>query len=253
MLSKSKIKWINSLERKKNRDKENVFVAEGVKIVTDLLPFFKCRFLAVTQSEVSDKFSKYTDEIEVISQDEYRKITFQKSPQGVLAVLEMPEYKIDYPKLTMNLSLALEDIQDPGNLGTIIRIADWFGIKDVFCSPHTADIFSPKSIQATMGAIARVRIHYVDLALFLDKIKDKIPVYGTYMNGENIYDLTLSDSGIIIMGNEGNGISAEIEKLITRKIAVPTFPEDSIASESLNVATATAIVAAEFRRRTHSK
>ena len=187
MLSKTKIKWINSLERKKNRDEESVFVAEGVKIVSDLLPHLKCRYIAVSDKDILEKIAEYADEIDEISSDEYKKISFQKSPQGILAVFEKPKYEIDLEIKADNLVLALDDIQDPGNLGTIIRLADWFGILDVFCSKHTADVFSPKTIQSTMGAIARVRVHYVDLPKFLEKMKNQMPIYGTFMEGENIH------------------------------------------------------------------
>lgn len=249
MLSKTKIKWINSLERKKNRDEEGLFVAEGAKIVADLLPSLKCRFLAVLQNEYNDEFRHSVDEIEVVSSEEYNKITLQKSPQGVLAVFEKPEYKINISDVLPNLNLALSDIQDPGNLGTIIRLADWFGIKDVFCSLHTADAFGSKTVQATMGAIGRVRVHYVDLAVFLKGVKSKMPIYGTFMNGKNIYNENLPENGIIVMGNEGSGISDEILPFISEKLMIPSFPENTATSESLNVGIATAIVISEFRRR----
>ncbi len=249
MLSKTKIKWINSLERKKNRDEESVFVAEGVKIVSDLLPHLKCRYIAVSDKDILEKIAEYADEIDEISSDEYKKISFQKSPQGILAVFEKPKYEIDLEIKADNLVLALDDIQDPGNLGTIIRLADWFGILDVFCSKHTADVFSPKTIQSTMGAIARVRVHYVDLPKFLEKMKNQMPIYGTFMEGENIFTEKLSKNGIIVMGNEGNGISSEIENVITNKISIPSFAEKGDTSESLNVGIAAAITVAEFRRR----
>ncbi len=249
MLSKTKIKWINSLERKKNRDAERVFVAEGLKIVSDLLPFMKCRLLVVTENIETNKMVQYADEIVEVGQTEYKKISLQKSPQGVLAVFEKPCFKIELDEITDKLILALDDIQDPGNLGTIIRLADWFDISDVFCSHHTADVFNPKTIQSTMGAIARVHVHYVDLAEFLEKMKTKMPIYGTFMDGKNIYTEKLSKNGIIVMGNEGNGISPEIEKIISDKITIPNFATDEVSSESLNVSVATAIVVAEFRRK----
>ncbi len=249
MLSKIKIKWIKSLGLKKNRDEEGVFVAEGFKITSDLFPFLKCRFLAVTDDDLRAYFEKYTDEIELISQKEYKSITFQKSPQGVLAVFEKPDFENDMDEISKNLNLALDDIQDPGNLGTIIRLADWFGIKDIFCSLHCADVFSPKTVQATMGAIARVRVCYTDLPEFLKELQGKTTVYGTFMNGENIYNENLTQNGIIVMGNEGNGISPEVEKFVTRKISIPGFSLENVASESLNVGIATAITVSEFRRR----
>lgn len=249
MLSKTKIKWINSLERKKNRDEEGLFVAEGTKIVSDLLPLLKCRFMCAEQSAFKEKYRNFADEIEVVTPNEYKKITFQKSPQGVLAVFEKPTFDIRYAEVTKNLNLALDDIQDPGNMGTIIRLADWFGIRDIFCSFHSADAFSPKSVQATMGAIGRVRVHYVDLAHLFNELANQIPVYGTFMSGNNIYNESLSRNGIIIMGNEGSGISDELLPFITQSLMIPSFPVNSKTSESLNVGIATAIVISEFRRR----
>jgi TrmH family RNA methyltransferase len=141
-------------------------------------------------------------------------------------------------------------VQDPGNLGTIIRIADWFGIRNIVCSHDTADCYNPKVVQASMGAIFRVRMHYLDLAVFLaEGSQNKVPVYGTFMEGENIYQSGLSANGILVMGNEGNGISPKIEKLVQHKIHIPSFSFGETGSESLNVATATAICCSEFRRR----
>ncbi|MBP1637883.1 MAG: tRNA/rRNA methyltransferase (SpoU), partial [Bacteroidetes bacterium] len=217
MLSKPKIKWIHSLELKKNRDEENLFIAEGIKIVADLLPFIQCRFLAVS-----------SDAIEIISEEEYSKITLQKSPQGVLAVFEKPESLWSVDDICNQLCLALDDVQDPGNMGTIIRLADWFGIEHVFCSVHSADVYNPKTIQATMGAIARVKVHYVDLADFLKTVSGKVPIYGTFMDGENIYEKQLNNKAIIVMGNEGNGISADIEALVSEKLLIPGFPQGGI-------------------------
>ncbi len=148
-----------------------------------------------------------------------------------------------------NLVLALDDVQDPGNLGTIMRIADWFGIKDIFCSKGTADIYNPKAVQATMGAISRVKIHYTELAKEIASLPASVPVYGTFLEGDIIYDTELSGNGVIIMGNEGNGISREVGKTINRKLYIPNWPAGAATSESLNVAIATAIVCAEFRRR----
>jgi TrmH family RNA methyltransferase len=147
------------------------------------------------------------------------------------------------------LILTLDDVQDPGNLGTIIRIADWFGITDIFCSEHSADAFNSKTVQATMGALSRVRVHTVNLQDLLKFCSGKLPVYGTFMNGENIYDKKLTPNGIIVMGNEGNGISPEIEKLVTDRMLIPNFPAGQATSESLNVGVATALVCGEFRRR----
>ena len=250
MLSKSKIKWIHSLELKKNRDEQNLFVAEGMKLVSDLLPHLQCRFLVVCSPGFDfNLYSNTVAEAEQVTEGEYKKITLQKTPQGVLAVFEKPADTWNEAEIYNSLSLALDDVQDPGNLGTIIRLADWFGIRHVFCSLHCADVYSPKTIQATMGAIAGVKVHYVDLPSFLRQMKGKIPVYGTCMDGANIYEKTLENNAILVMGNEGNGISVAVEALVTEKLLIPRFSPDTTASESLNVSTATAITLSEFRRR----
>ena len=250
MLSKSKIKWIHSLELKKNRDEQNLFVAEGMKLVSDLLPHLQCRFLVVCSPDFDfNLYSNTVAEAEQVTEGEYKKITLQKTPQGVLAVFEKPADTWNEAEIYNSLSLALDDVQDPGNLGTIIRLADWFGIRHVFCSLHCADVYSPKTIQATMGAIAGVKVHYVDLPSFLRQMKGKIPVYGTCMDGANIYEKTLENNAILVMGNEGNGISAAVEALVTEKLLIPCFSPSTAASESLNVSTATAITLSEFRRR----
>ena len=183
----------------------------------------------------------------IIEGDDVEKVSFLQHPQGVLGVFEMPE-QYDEPLKDGELCLALDGVQDPGNVGTIIRLADWFGIRHVFCSLDCADIFNPKATQATMGALARVEVHYIDLASELSKAS--APVYGTFLDGENIYQQTLSPHGIIVMGNEGKGISHEIERLVTHKLYIPPYPAESQTVESLNVAIATAITCAEFRRRT---
>ena len=250
MLSKSKIKWIHSLELKKNRDEQNLFVAEGMKLVSDLLPHLQCRFLVVCSPDFDfNLYSNTVAEAERVTEEEYKKITLQKTPQGVLAVFEKPADTWNEAEIYNSLSLALDDVQDPGNLGTIIRLADWFGIRHVFCSLHSADAYSPKTVQATMGAIAGVNVHYVDLPTFLQQMKGKIPVYGTFMDGANIYEKTLENNAILVMGNEGNGISAAAEALVTEKLLIPSFSATTVLSESLNVSTATAITLSEFRRK----
>ncbi len=249
MISKAKIKLINSLLQKKFRDETGLFVAEGTKLVIDLSLAFECSILVATSDWLSQHPQfKATEKIEAEA-DEFNKISNQKSPQGVLAVFEKQIYTWNVQELSQKLSLALDDIQDPGNLGTIIRIADWFGISDIFCSEHSADTFNPKTVQASMGALARVRVHVVNLGGFLNTCQSKMPVYGTFMNGESIYSKTLTQTGIIVMGNEGNGISNEIEKLVSERLLIPNFPAGQATSESLNVSVATALVCGEFRRR----
>ena len=249
MLSKNKIKQITSLSQKKYRDESGLFVAEGTKLIIDLSSSFHCSTLVATSGWIKENGKINADEVIEVEADELKKISNQKTPQGVLAVFQKPEHDWKQDDLHQKLSLALDDVQDPGNLGTIIRIADWFGITDIFCSEHCADAFSPKTVQATMGALSRVRVHTVNLQDFLKFCSGKLPVYGTFMNGENIYDKTLTTNGIIVMGNEGNGISSEIEKLVTKRLLIPNFPAGQVTSESLNVGVATALVCAEFRRR----
>lgn len=249
MISKSRIKLINSLEQKKFRDETGLFVAEGTKLVSELATTFRCVILAATPVWFSENRSVQADEIIEVDTNELNKISTQKSPQGVLAVFEKKEHAWNVEALNHQLILALDDVQDPGNLGTIIRIADWFGISDVFCSEHSADVYNQKTVQATMGALARVRVHSVNLAEFLTSCPADMPVYGTFMDGENIYTSSITPNGIIVMGNEGNGISSGIEKLVTSRLLIPNFPVGQPTSESLNVGVATALVCAEFRRR----
>jgi TrmH family RNA methyltransferase len=249
MLSKNKIKLINSLSQKKYRDKLGLFIAEGVKLVNDLLPYFECTVLIYTNElYINNQLIKVSELIEA-SDAEYKKISNQEHPQGLMGVFKKNDAGWDFESMNKTLSLALDDVQDPGNLGTIIRIADWFGICNIFCSKNTADVYNPKTIQASMGALARVQVHYVDLyAIFTDD-RLKVPVYGTFLEGENIYKADISGKAIIVMGNEGNGISAGLEKIIDKKLLIPNYPEGIKSSESLNVSASTGIVCAEFRRR----
>ena len=252
MLSKAKIKLIQSLEHKKKRREEQLFVAEGPKVVGDLLPYFTCRLVVATPSWISKNAHVKADEIIEVTLDELRKASFLKTPQDVLALFELPTSTTDASIATRELCLALDEVQDPGNLGTIIRLADWFGIKHIFCSIGTTDAFSPKTVQASMGAVARVCVHYVPLTDFLTSVRTvqpSTPIYGTFLEGNNIYKEPLSSNGIIIMGNEGNGISADVEAFVSHKLFIPNYPEGSATSESLNVAIATAITCSEFRRR----
>lgn len=237
MISKNQIKFVRQLEQKKYRKKEGLFVAEGPKVVGDLLRAgFKAHTIFATSEWESQGHT-----FQEVSDEELRRVSFLQHPQRVLALFFIPTESV--PSVS-SLSLALDDVQDPGNLGTIIRIADWFGIDTIYCSENTADAWSPKVVQATMGSIARVNIIYTDLQELISKAQ--VPVYGTLLDGQDIYTQELSKEGIIVMGNEGNGISAPIRKLINRKLLIPQFHE---GPESLNVAIATAITCSEFRRR----
>jgi len=252
MLSKTKIKLIRSLELKKNRQSEGLFVAEGPKVVGDLMPYFRPRLIVATKTWLECNVCPVGSEVVEVTEEELAKASFLKTPQEVLVLFEtngqQPDIRMSESKAT-ELTLMLDDVQDPGNLGTIIRTADWFGIRQIVCSFGTADAFSPKVVQATMGSIARVRISYADLPAFLDTLPAGTPVYGTFLEGKNIYQHPLSQGGIIIMGNEGKGISPVVSCFVTEKLFIPPYPSDATTGESLNVAIATAITCAEFRRR----
>lgn len=250
MLSKNRIKYIRSLEMKKYRKAEKAFLAEGNKLVHDLLGHFSCKLLVATTSWLEANPRLIAQETIEVSPEELSRASLLKTPQEVLAVFEIPSYTRDVTLPARSLCLALDDVQDPGNLGTIIRIADWFGIAHIFCSQGTVDAFNPKTVQATMGALARVKLHYCDLKEFIrTQAARHVPVFGTFLDGGNIYSQELSDHGVIVMGNEGNGVSQEVEALVSHKLLIPNYPQGQETSESLNVAVATAIVCAEFRRR----
>nr|WP_294936826.1 RNA methyltransferase [uncultured Flavobacterium sp.] len=240
MLSKNQIKLITSLQQKKYRKQQQLFFAEGIKVIQELLNSnFVLEHIFVTDA-IFPKIPK--DKITVITEAELKKISALATPNNCLALFKIPA---EQPVSENGLVLALDDIRDPGNLGTIVRLADWFGIKQIVCSAETVDVFNPKVVQATMGSITRVNMIYTDLAEFLQQTK--LPVFGTFMDGKNIYKSDLPAEGIIVMGNEANGISAEIEKLTTQRISIPRFG-DLQQTESLNVATATAIILSEFKR-----
>lgn len=238
-LSKAQIKWVRSLQQKKNRDAEGVFVAEGWKCVNDLREAFEL-VLLVTPDNATPT------EIEQMSN--------LRTPQGVIGVFKRRcEEARSEEARGEDLVVALDGVQDPGNLGTIIRTCDWFGVHDIVCSHDTADCYNPKVVQATMGALARVRVHYVDLEKCLQEMREKsMPIYGTLLEGGNMYKegaIPNKSNGVIIMGNEGNGISPAIREKITHPIRIPSYPAEADTSESLNVGIATAIVLAEFRRQ----
>lgn len=244
MISKNQIKYLHSLETKKGRKKENAFVAEGPKVVADLMKLQKALSVFATEEWLAENPMECAV---VVTEDELRKISFLQHPQQVMAVFPMFENG-DTVVDTEKLCLALDGVQDPGNLGTIIRIADWFGITDIFCSQDTADVYNPKVVQATMGSIARVNVVYTDLCKLLAELPSDFPVYGTFLDGENIYSKNLSTNGLVIMGNEGKGISAPVAKFVNSKLLIPNYPAGRETADSLNVAIATAITCSEFRR-----
>ena len=251
MISKNQIKYIHQLELKKFRKQEGLFIAEGHKVVGDLLRAgFKPRQIFAVQDWITDNSSQLSvldSQLSEVNLEELTRLSLLQHPQQVLALFPIPdEQTIPSPKNA--LSILLDNVQDPGNLGTIIRIADWFGIDTIYCSLGTVDAWNPKVVQATMGSIARVHIKYVDPQLLFDSLPDKFPVYGTFLDGDNIYTQQLSQQGIIVMGNEGNGISDAVRSRVTHKLLIPDFHKGDTA-DSLNVAIATAITCSEFRRR----
>ena len=250
MISKNQFKFVRQLEQKKYRRREGLFVAEGTKVVGDLMQHSQPRMLFATSEylDASPQLLQMGYEAVRITDDELRRLSFLQHPQQVLALFPLPSPSHSLTPSPSHLSIALDGVQDPGNLGTIIRLADWFGIESIYCSEDTVDAWNPKVVQATMGSIARVNIIYMNLPEMLDNLPADFPVYGTFLDGENIYQQPLSENGLIIMGNEGNGISEAVRSRITHRLLIPSFRQDDTA-ESLNVAIATAITCSEFRRK----
>lgn len=250
MITRARIKWIKSLEMRKYRLQHNAFVAEGPKLVGELLPYSTPLYVAAIKEwlEQNRHLLGAVKEVNEVTQEELERASLLRTPQSVLAVMPIPKNLNLQPSIfNEQLVLALDGVQDPGNMGTILRIADWFGIHHILCSDGTADVYNPKCVQSCMGALARVEVHYCNLPEVLREVQT--PIYGTFLDGTDIYQEALSQNGIIVMGNEGNGISKEVAKLVNRRLYVPNFPKGSITTESLNVAVATGIVCAEFRRR----
>lgn len=248
-MTKADIKAVRSLSDKTGRLESGLFVVEGAKMVREAAE----SGWVVERLFVTDRFSAAPGIAgitpEHVAGKEMERLSHLKTPSSALALVRMPHHKFSSDITENGLILALDAIQDPGNLGTIIRIADWFGIADVLCSPETADCYNPKVVQATMGALFRVRVHYTPLPETLAAAQAAgTPVYGACLDGEDIYAARLTPTGIIVMGNEGRGISPSVEALITRHLLIPPYPTSRRGSESLNVAAATAITCSEFRR-----
>ena len=247
MIGKNTIKWVHSLEMKKNRKREGLFVAEGPKVVGDLLSRFRLHSVFATDEWTGGDSIGADVRVERVDDDTLRRLSFLQHPQQVVAVMEMnkeEKVEVDADRLT----IMLDGVQDPGNLGTIIRIADWFGIDSIICSPDTADAYNPKVVQATMGSLGRVSVTYSPLVPLLSSLPAEMPIYGTLLDGKDIYQKELTRHGVIIMGNEGNGISEEVRAMVTHPLLIPRFRQGESA-ESLNVAVATAITCSEFCRR----
>ena len=241
MVSKNQIKLITGLHQKKYRSAQQLFIAEGAKVIGELMAAgFALESLFVTEAVFPEITPLKRFEITTA---ELQKISALTVANNCLAVFKMPPQK---PLTDEGLILALDDIRDPGNLGTILRLCDWFGIEQLVCSEKTVDLYNPKVVQATMGSIARVKVVYTDLEHWLGQTA--LPVFGTFMGGQNIYQTQLPQEGVIVMGNEANGISAGISKWATKRLSIPRFGTLQ-QTESLNVATATAIILSEFRRK----
>jgi len=253
VITKNEIKFVRSLQRKRERDEHNCFVAEGEKIVAELLNSeFIIKSIYTTKSwKENNRLNNLNIPVKEIKIKELNAISSLKTPNKVIAIVEKQNDNFNINNLTGELTLILDRIQDPGNLGTIIRIADWFGIKSIICSPDSVDVYNSKVIQASMGSVFRVDVFYKDLKVFLKNIKSegKLLVYGTLLNGENIYSKSLKNEGIIIIGNESEGISKEILPFIDEQLLIPSFSTNKNQIESLNVAVATAIICSEFRRK----
>jgi RNA methyltransferase, TrmH family len=255
MLSAAQVKYIRSLRQKKFREIHRRFPAEGSRLVLDLIRssfkvqeiFAEKEWIGSNQAEIHKAGVICT----IVTEKEMERITALSSPGPVLALVHIPERSIRPEDISGEFTLMLDGISDPGNFGTIIRIADWFGITRLVCSEDTVDLFNPKVVQASMGSIARVAVHYEDLPGFLTKVRGKTEVFGTYLSGENIYATDLPRAGIVVIGNESAGISPAVSQCIERRLHIPSFTEANAMSspESLNAAAATAIVCSEFRRR----
>lgn len=247
-MTKAEIQFVRSLADKRVRDAEGLFIAEGEKLIEEIIS---------SQLPIRNIYSTHNDfggRAEMVSSKEMERLSQLKTASQCVAIVEKPRWKMPAVADAKRLSLALDGVQNPGNMGTIIRLADWFGVEDIFCSEECADCFNPKVVQATMGAILRVRVHYVDLAALLQRTAaEGTPIYGTMLDGENLYDSEFEPRGVIVMGNEGQGVSKACQQHFSHRLLIPAYPTDRQGSESLNVAMATGIICAEFRRRLPKK
>jgi TrmH family RNA methyltransferase len=248
MVSKAKIKLVRSLETRKYRDRHRLFVAEGNKLVADMMGAFECEWMLAATSWMATQGHIPARELIVAEDGDIHRISLLKTPQDVVALFRLPVYDIGEADPALRLTLVLDGVRNPGNLGTIVRLADWFGIEHVVCSTDSADVFAPKAVQATMGALAHVKVHYTDIEPYIN-IYSHAPVFGTFTDGDSIYDKSLPPNGILVMGNEGDGIRPSVEALVRERLSIPSFPAGRDTTESLNVALATAIACAEFRRQ----
>ena len=247
-LSVARRKLIASLQQPRHRREHRLFVAEGAKCISELTDTFACRMVVATHAWYERDAMTLPRGAELLkaTRADMERISSMSNPPEVIAVMEMPPEAAD--TIPDGLIVALDGVQDPGNLGTIIRACDWFGVNTIVCSRDTVDLYNSKVIQATMGALARVGVRYVDLPRWLAALPASRPVYGTFLDGDNIYSCRLPETAMIVMGNEGQGISPEVEQAVSRRLLIPSYPPGAPTSESLNVGMATAITLSEFRR-----
>ncbi|HUV00329.1 MAG TPA: RNA methyltransferase [Bacteroidales bacterium] len=254
MLSKNRVKFIISLQKKKVRDEERLYVIEGDKLVKEyLMSGIRIRSLIAKPefiNSVPEDLKNNIDEIEAASYDDLKRVSTLKTPHNALALITVPQLEFNPSEILSDLCAALSFIQDPGNLGTIIRAAAWFGIKNIVCSTDCVDVYNPKVIQASMGAGIHVKVYYSDLGSFLNiALKKGIPVYGTMLDGESIYSHKLGNKGVILLGNESKGISDNLNPFISEKIRIPKFNNSKYGIDSLNVGMAASVIFSEFARR----
>jgi len=256
MISHQQIKYITSLHQKKYRNEHKSYIIEGNKIVEEAIFQIPDKIEMVCYTSKSEKMARLLNKLKdvkflEVSADEFSKISAQVSPQEILAVVKQSEYILSPGTITSDITLALDSVRDPGNFGTIIRLADWFGIRQIICSEDTVDCYNPKVVQSTMGAIFRVEVIYTDLGMWLLDVKqnNSAQIYGSTMDGQNLYSFELRKPAILIFGNEAKGISENITKLAHANLCIPNYSSLLDKTESLNVSIATAIVCAEFRRK----
>ena len=248
-LTNSTIKFVASLGLKKNREANGCFVAEGTKCVRDTWGHFHCRMIVATRNWYEQfGHSGHHGKIVFASRQQMQRMSQFSTAAEVIAVYDIPQLTIDADEVRQNLNIILDNVQDPGNLGTIIRLADWFGVKNIFCTCDTVDVYNHKVVQATMGAISHVKVHYCDIEGLLEEFEG-LPVWGTFLDGENIYRQEVENRGFVIFGNEGKGISPRLAQHVSRRLLIPAFAQGDEAPESLNVGVAAAITISEFRRR----
>ena len=252
MISKNQIKFVRSLHQAKFRRTENLFIAEGPKIISELLiSKFSVKTIYAYTDWILENKKRLPEKVEIfeVNNKELQRISTLVTPNQVLAIVSKPNFDTPNTSQPEDLTIILDDIKDPGNMGTIIRTADWYGIHHIICSENSVDIFNPKVIQASMGSVSRVSVNYLNLSEFLSQLPNEVNVYGALLEGKDIYKTKLVNKGYLLIGSESHGISEELKNFVTDKITIPPFSHESVGAESLNASVATAIICSEFRRQ----